>query len=178
MQRRHAQRQQSMNTATSAASFYNTSYELNWDVQAIDDALQTTPAEGKGVPLSIFSTRQPTLQTLVRYLREQEGLSFVEMAERLDRATTTLRATYANADKKEELLIKEGISIPLAIFRLGLSPLEALVFSLQKLGLKNVEIARMLKLDPRTTWTVQSRLKAKGFSGTDAENDWEVKIDA
>lgn len=117
------------------------------------------------VPLSIFSTKLSALQALVRYLHEERLLSFTEIATLLQRSPKTIWTTYQQGRKERFPFIAGGLSIPVTIFSSRLlSPLEALVSYLSQLGLKNVEVAHALNLDPRTTWTVAKRAKKKGVS--------------
>lgn len=119
--------------------------------------------EGPSVPLSIFSGKLSTLQALVKYLHEMRLLSFSEIGSLLGRSQKTIWATYA-VIKGERLSFSEGgLTIPLSRFSSRLlSPLETLVSFLDELDFANVEIARALSLDPRTTWTVKQRAKKKG----------------
>lgn len=135
------------------------SQTVNWTVRPIEEALR--PSEG--VPISIFSGPQPVLQALVRYLHSQ-GMPFSEMARRLGRAESTLRSTLRAARNGPPLVVEPSIELPLAEFALGLSPLETVVNYLRGRGLRNVDVAALLGLDPRTTWTVQQRITRKGVA--------------
>lgn len=114
------------------------------------------------VPLSIFSTKLSALQALVRYLHEARSLSFSEIGVLLGRSQKTIWTTYQAARKASFPYREDGLTIPLARFsRRQLAPLETLVTYLAELGLSNVESARLLSLDPRTTWTAKQRAKKK-----------------
>jgi len=132
---------------------YSFSHTTEWDVQTLQSE--------KTVPISIFSGKTPALQVIVRYLREQEKLAYKDIAELLGRAESTIRVTHRNAPR-DELRIEEGLSLPIEFFQFGLSPLETVVYFLERKGLRNVEIAALLALDPRTTATVKRRIKEKG----------------
>ncbi len=135
--------------------------------RGIQEALfSTEPA----VPLSIFSTELSALQAVVRYLSEARKLSFTEIAALLNRSPKTVWTTYAHAKELAFTYTEDALAIPLSRFsRRDLAPLEALVTYLLRLGFSNVEAARLLKLDPRTTWTVAKRAERK--RATNAEND-------
>jgi DNA-binding CsgD family transcriptional regulator len=134
---------------------YSFSHTTDWDVQSVTHHENT-------VPISIFSGKTPALQVIVRYLREHDERSYREIAELLGRAESTIRVTHRNAPR-DELRIEEGLNLPVSFFtQFGLSPLETVVYFLEGEGLRNVEIAMLLALDPRTTATVKRRIKEKG----------------
>lgn len=136
-------------------NFYSEEHEVSFVYETPDQALQD------GIPLSIFSGELPALQATVKYLREHRELSFKEISIILKRAESTIRNTYNNV-RDSSLIIADSASVPLTIFEKKLSPLESLVLYLIKQGLKNVTIADLLNLDPRTTSTVKRRLRDKG----------------
>lgn len=137
--------------------FYYTNHTADWNVQPIESLSGEIT-----VPISIFSGKTPALQAIVRYLREHEQLPYKEIAALLGRAESTIRVTHRNAPRDEQT-IEPGLAIPATYFReFGLSPLENVVFFLQQQQLRNVEIAALLNLDPRTTATVSRRIKNKG----------------
>jgi hypothetical protein len=115
------------------------------------------------VPVSIFSSRLSGLQALVRYLHERQQLSFSEIAALLNRSPKTIWATYSAAGKVQFSYQEGSLTIPVATFAAReLSVLETLVTYLRTLGFSNIDTARTLALDPRTTWTVSRRAEKKG----------------
>jgi hypothetical protein len=137
-------------------------YSFQQSLSLPETSYEILSAEERAVPLSIFSTGLSALQALVRYLHERQELSLTKIAHLLERSPKTIWTTYQQA-RKLPFIFEEGPTVPVSIFsnRL-LSPLEALVTHLSRMGLRNVEIARRLHLDPRTTWTVANRVKRKG----------------
>ncbi len=114
------------------------------------------------VPLSIFSSRLSGLQAIVRYLHDARKLPFSEIASLLGRDPRTVWSSYAQSRGVAFRYEEDGFVVPLAPFaRRDLSVLETLVAYLSGLGFPNAEIARMLGLDPRTTWTVKRRAESK-----------------
>ncbi|MBR9692790.1 hypothetical protein GOV07_02545 [Candidatus Woesearchaeota archaeon] len=114
------------------------------------------------VPLSIFSGRLSALQALVRYLHEVRAHPFVEIAVLLNRSQKTIWATYEKAKTSPFAFEEGGFTIPLARFASReFAPLETLVTFLDELGFSNIDSARMLDLDPRTTWTARKRAEKK-----------------
>ncbi|MBN1502252.1 hypothetical protein JW930_01805 [Candidatus Woesearchaeota archaeon] len=118
------------------------------------------------IPLSLFSKKLGVLETLVKYLRENMNLKFVEIAQLLDRSTSTVLTTYRKALKKfpsHFIITNLDNMIPLSIFRnRKYSNLELIVSYLkEELEMSNQHIAEKLERDNRTIWTVYSRYKKK-----------------
>jgi len=115
------------------------------------------------IPLSLFSSQASTLQALVVYLHDHIGLSFQEIANQLNRNYKSIWTTYSQTSKKYYISAPPSvISIPLTVFSSrNLSPLESLVNYLKGLEFNYAEIARLLKLDQRTIWTVVQRAQKK-----------------
>ncbi len=119
------------------------------------------------IPISIFSNEKlSTLEIICKYLKENRGLSYHNIAVLLNRNDRTIWATYQNSLKKfsKPLIIeKSEIFVPLSIFANRLfSSLEALVVFLKEVSkLRYSEIARLLKKDQRNVWTVYNRATKK-----------------
>jgi len=111
------------------------------------------------IPVSAFGHDASTMQALTRYLVDVRGKSFTDAARLLGRHPKAIWTSYHQTQPLPPLA--DGIRIPVAIFSTTRSPLEALVLHLKSLGLRNVKIASLLKLDPRTTWTAMKRGEAK-----------------
>jgi DNA-directed RNA polymerase specialized sigma24 family protein len=110
------------------------------------------------IPASAFA-HASTLQAATRYLIDVRGLSFTVAARVLGRSVKTVWASYHQTVALAPLA--ESLPVPASIFRTDKAPLEALVLYLKRQGLRNVEIARLLRLDPRTTWTAAKRGEAR-----------------
>lgn len=114
------------------------------------------------IPLSVFSTELSGLQAITKYLHEERNLSFTEIAASLNRSSKTIWATYNKVKNTTVSFAPSAINLPLNIFSSRvLSIAESLTNHLKKLGFKNVEIAEITKLDPRTTWTLLKRAEKK-----------------
>ncbi len=119
-------------------------------------------AETPSVPLSIFSSRLSGLQAIVRYLHDARKLPFSRIASLLARDQRTIWNSYAQSKGVAFRYEEGGLAVPTALFTSReLSVLETIVDYLSRLGFPNAEIARMLSLDPRTTWTVKRRAESK-----------------
>ena len=125
------------------------------------------PAKSRDVkiPLMLFRENMGASEALCKYLKENIALKYSEIARLLNRNQKTIWISYRNsmAKKKEEIKINEKSAfIPVNIFsNRKLSILESLISYLRKKGFKNIEIADMLKKDPRNTWTLYSRALKK-----------------
>ena len=113
-------------------------------------------------PISIFRNSSP-LESLVKYLKDNLGLSINEIASLLNRDHRTIWITYNNASKKiTELDVSSKIVIPLEFFsERGLSILENLVSYLVDQNYSIVKISSLLNRDYKTIWTIYNRFKKK-----------------
>ncbi len=118
------------------------------------------------VPVGIFSNAQlSALEAIAKYLHEDLKLKFSKIAELLNRSNKTIWTTYNNASKKMPSPfgnISKEIMIAVSAFSdRSYSTLESLVGFMKDLGYANHEVAKMLRLDDRTIWTVYDRVKKK-----------------
>lgn len=116
------------------------------------------------IPLCIFTKRLSSLEAIVKYLKENQGMRLKQIADMLNRDQRTIWGAYNRSKKKHKdmLLIKPCKYIPASILtNRKLSVLEALTFYLEEENLNLSEIARLLHRDPRTIWTINNRLKKK-----------------
>lgn len=118
------------------------------------------------LPVTIFQNKLTPFQTIIRYLKENLQLTNKRIALLINRDVKTIWSVYnhvKNLEKEKKLIILDTpLQIPLSIFKnKKLSASEALVSFLKNSGLTYVEIARLLKKDQRTIWTLYSRSKNK-----------------
>lgn len=118
------------------------------------------------IPVSIFNKKLSSLETIIKFLKENYKLSFKESSKLLNRRYTTIINSYKNSLKKfpKKLIIKDiKYSIPVSILKnRKFSVLENIVFYLKdEFGLRFSEIARLLRRDARTVWTVYKRKQQK-----------------
>ena len=118
------------------------------------------------IPIEIFNRKLSVLESVVKYLKENFSLSFSEIAKQLGRNYQTVYATYVNSKKKFPRtfsFVPTKLPIPISVFKKErLSALEALVkFLKETRNLRYIEIAKLLKRDQRTIWTVYQRAKIK-----------------
>lgn len=116
------------------------------------------------LPISIFKTILPPLEAVVKYLKENLGMRFTEIADRLHRDDRTIWVTYRNSlSKYVEFEIDYTLQIPLSILAdRSLSVLEHVSRYLKdNMGYSNKKIATILDKDESTIWTVYHRAQIK-----------------
>ncbi|KHO45452.1 MAG: hypothetical protein QS99_C0015G0025 [archaeon GW2011_AR4] len=142
----------------------------------IDDAIRLLEKRKKEleketltIPVCIFShDKLSGLESITKYLKEEKGLSYHEIAVMLGRDDRTIwHACHQATLKMPELLPSKGrkdIAIPVRIFKeRKVSVLEHIASYLKQThGLTYHEIAALLHRDDRTIWTVISRAQKKG----------------
>ena len=124
------------------------------------------PQDSASFPVSIFSSKLTVLESVVKYLREEEDKQLSEIEPILGRNQRNLWHTYNSAQKKMPDAFKDldyTVSIPLEIFQdEALSPSEAVVVYLKEQRQMSLhEIATLLFRDDRTVWTTYNRAKKK-----------------
>ncbi|MBN1156874.1 hypothetical protein JXA85_04605 [Candidatus Woesearchaeota archaeon] len=120
------------------------------------------------VPLEIFSERPlGILECIVKFLREERGMSLNQIAKMLLRDNRTIWSSYNNSLKKKKTrfgLKKTRIAIPTEIFRdrsTGL--LESLsIYLRDRRRMSFHQIGVALNRDERTIWTSYNKGKKKG----------------
>ncbi|MBI5003229.1 hypothetical protein HZC31_07635 [Candidatus Woesearchaeota archaeon] len=128
---------------------------------------QERQQQSQHIPVSLFAaTPLSSLEAITVYLREKRQLQFVQMEKLLDRNQIALSTTYRRARKKYAISLdipETKWTIPcLCIADKKLSVLESIVVYLKKTySLSNASIAKLLKKDQRTIWTVLNRAKKK-----------------
>jgi len=117
------------------------------------------------IPISIFNPDLGALESIVKYLVEEEKMQQKDIARILNRDLRTIWSTYDKAKKKlsTSLDTTSEIKIPPEIFASrNLSVLESLVhFLKEELGMSLRDIARKLQRNDSTIWTVHKRAKTK-----------------
>jgi len=117
------------------------------------------------IPIEIFTNELGIFETLVKYMKDNFDISFTEIGNLVNRSPKTIweicRKNKKNHIKKQK---KSILLIPAVIFsNRNFSPLESLTFFLKDKGLRNRDIAYLLKRNERNIWTVYNRaLKKRG----------------
>ena len=118
------------------------------------------------LPVAIFAQRRMgCLEAAVRFLKENKGLRFSEIAAALGRDQRTIWATYRKATAKAERFhqLEQGMLLSTSIFLdRRKSFLECLVVYVRNTyRLSNKETSELLQRDPRTIATVYDRAVRK-----------------
>ena len=118
------------------------------------------------IPASVFSKNLSSLETIVKYLKENLELKNKEIAKITKRSVKTIYQAYSSANEKtrKKFEIKEAkYYIPVsALTNRKLGVLESVVkFLKENYELNYSEIGRLLGRDPRTIWTAYSRAIGK-----------------
>lgn len=121
------------------------------------------------VPASIFSLELSPLQTLVAFLHEVNRQEFKEIAHMINRSYRAVWGAYKQAcsDSATTGVVWQNYFdctyyVPVRSFNDKLSISESVVTYLKSTnGLRIADIARLLKKDQRTVWTVENRAKKK-----------------
>lgn len=121
----------------------------------------------EGIPITIFSNDElSSLETIVKFLKENKNLSFSEIASLLNRDQRTIWTTYSKAKKKKKEIFVVSESeyyLPFEIFRdRNLGVLENICLYLKdEYKLSFHEIAILLRRDDRTIWTSHHKAMEK-----------------
>ena len=120
------------------------------------------------IPLPIFTFKDlGPAESLVKYMKENLGMKFSEIARVLNRDDRTIWITYRNAAKKMpariiEKIEKKKILVPVSILAdRRLSILESIVNYLKSKNFANIKISKVLDKDPRNIYTFYARAKKK-----------------
>lgn len=114
------------------------------------------------IPVSVFSTHLSPLRALVKYLKEEEGLNYSDIAGILKRDPRTIWTSYNECGA---LSLKRFSGPKIAVDELvveGLTVFEALVLRLSLKGYAVSEIATLLRRSYQTIRTVRDRALLKG----------------
>ena len=137
-------------------------------IKLVNNLLKAEAKEEAKVPISVFQNdKLSSLETIVKYLRENLLLSFKQIGFLTNRNSVALAVSYRNARLKLEAKFAvteiSPYSIPVSILQdRNLSVLENIVSYLKDtFGLAYHKIAVLLNRDDRTVWTVYQRARKK-----------------
>lgn len=113
------------------------------------------------IPISIFNSSISSLEAVVLYLADCEGLKLPIVAHTLNRSLAAIRTTYHNASRKQKgtMDISGRAFVPVSVIaNRNLAPLESVVaFLKDELGYSIGEISSVLKRAKSTIWTAYRR---------------------
>ncbi len=129
------------------------------------EVMELSEVKKMSIPITIFSKKLGSLESLVKYMKENLEMNYNEIAEELNRDQRTIWTAYKKAKEKqkEPIDIKEtDIFLPTLIFKnRKLTVLESIIIYLKEKGMKYSEIAELLNRDQRNIWTIYSRAVKK-----------------
>ncbi|MBU2612128.1 MAG: hypothetical protein KKB62_00215, partial [Nanoarchaeota archaeon] len=129
------------------------------------ELLELISKESFEIPVSIFRKEIGSLESIVKYMKENLNMKYVEIAKALGRDERTIWTSYKKSKEKfpEAFAVKEDEeTIPASIFKENdLTVLESIVVYLKKKGLKYSEIAQIIGRDQRNVWTIYLRASKK-----------------
>ena len=107
------------------------------------------------IPITIFLNELAPLESVVKYLKENRGMTIKKISEKLNRSDKTIWTTYNNAKNKKLDIRDTEYLIPISFFAKKTSILETVVYYLKKNhDLTLHQIALLLQRDDRTIWTI------------------------
>ena len=126
---------------------------------SIEEVLKQLSQSEKKILISTFILRDKRLgviESVVKYLKEDVGMSYHEIAELLDRDDRVIWTTYNKSikKKKEKFTLGEpSVFLPVSIFTEKSGPLVAVSkYLVEKCGMDYASIARLLNRDSRSIW--------------------------
>src|SRR3989344_6399164 len=117
-------------------------------------------------PISIINKKLTVLESVVKYLKEEKGLSLNKISKVVNRDERNVWHIYHEAKKKfpqKFAAEKTSIKIPISVIaNIKLSALENIVcYIKENLDFSYHNIALLIKRNDRTVWTVYNRAKNK-----------------
>jgi hypothetical protein len=121
------------------------------------------------IPTSVFSKDLGILETVVKYLHENERLGLRDISHILKRTQNNIAVSYRNSTLKQpkpyQRLISP-ISIPITIFSSRYTCFESIcLYMKDTLCLSFHGIGKLLDRNERTVWTIYKRAKKKVKDG-------------
>lgn len=136
--------------------------KIKEELKLNDNELINEVKENIQIPLSIFINNSP-LESLVKYLKENIGLSLAEISRLLNRDERTIWVTYNNSKKISKLDLSSKVKVDVVIFSdRKFSVLENLVYYLIKEEDYSLsEISKLISRNYKTIWTLCRRAEEK-----------------
>lgn len=142
-----------------------TKYDINNLLREFEEYLNQKSIE-QNIPSSIFSEKLTPFESAVKFLIENKKINYSEIGRILQKDRQVIWITYKRTAKKVSSTFKNldfTNSIPLQKLSSNkYSIAELIVAHFKELNLKNSDIAKILKKDPKTIWTFYNRYKRKG----------------
>jgi len=121
--------------------------------------------ENLSMPTTIFSENIGALETVIKYLKENLGMNYHEIARYLNRDERTIWTAYQKAIQKQHQMIEvkeTKMFLPVSILRnRKLTVLESLIVYLKSKEMKYSEIAEIIRRDQRNIRTAHQKAVKK-----------------
>lgn len=119
------------------------------------------------IPGSIFINKLGVLEAIVKYLHENQQLSFKEISKILHRSPNNIAVSYKKSStkfSKKFYKIDYSIKLPHSIFNKDFTCFESVcIYLKEKLDLNYHKIAVLTNRNDRTIWTIYNRaIKKRG----------------
>jgi DNA-binding CsgD family transcriptional regulator len=135
------------------------------DLLSILKERKTLVTESIQIPLSIFKSKLSPAEAVCKFLKENIGKKFNEIANLINRNQRTIWINYNNSIKKQKnklVVPDDDITVPVSIFEnREMSILESIVSYLSQEDYSNKEISKILGKSPNNVWTLIKRVKEK-----------------
>ncbi len=131
-----------------------------------EDILKQLQQVETTIPTTAFIRQLSSLETITKYLKENQHLELKEIARRLNRTYRTVWGAYHASERKHPAPLSPSPTpyhLPLSIFsERNLSVLETITHYLRtQHKLRYSQIAKILHRDPRTIWTTEHHAQRK-----------------
>jgi hypothetical protein len=139
-------------------------HQLN-DYEIIDILLGQKTETKESIPTDCFNKKLGSLETIVKYLKENKNLTTKKIAELTGRTNSAIINTYNKTKQKmpEQMAPKSQILIPIHVLtNKKLSVLENIsVYLKEEQNMKLREIGKLLQRSEKTIWTAYNRAKKR-----------------
>lgn len=112
---------------------------------------------GYYIPLKIFSSKMGIMESVIKYLRENQLLTNKQVAELLNKNPRTTWTSYNKVRDRMPFLHEDGFKIPLRIFKGKCSPLCAIVRYCKGIGMSYRQIADALDRSITSIWQASKK---------------------
>jgi hypothetical protein len=134
-------------------------------IEIIEELKEKYKKQEITIPLEIFSKNMGCLESIVKYLKENLNLSYIEISKKLNRNQKTIWTAYKKSKEKENkkiIINLPSFNIPISKFNnQKFTVLETIILYLRNKNLKFSKIATILNRDQRNIWTINQRLGQK-----------------
>jgi transcriptional regulator len=133
-------------------------FEIKYELGEKEIRKITGAPDRENIPTTIFIGELGALEALCKYMKENLGMSYREIAGEISRNERTIWSSCDKANKKvrEKIEAKETeLQIPLSVIKdRKLTVLESIIVFLKRSGMRYNKIAEALGREQRNVWTI------------------------